>query len=164
MSSASVLQPYAPSKFDALPEFEAALEARPLIEQAAAAARELFTAHGLAETCGLAMLHKHFPLKADEVLVEEAVGEKSLIAPRPAATLETGELLPYMFQLEEGAGGCFSLAPLEFAPRGIVNASNLTALLENVRFINELGALARKFGVRPSAARKRLAPPPHTSL
>lgn len=159
MASASVLQPYASAKFDALPEFEEALEAQPLIELAAAAARSLFAAHGLAEACGLAMLHKHFPLGKDEVLVEEPAGEKSLIAPRPASVLETGELLPYMFALEEGEGGAFSLAPLEFAPRAIVNAGNLAALLENTRFINELGSLARSYGVRPPQAQGRQPTP-----
>lgn len=141
---ASVLcLPYSPAAFDTLPEFEEAHLKTPLVEDAAVEARELFRAHGFAETAGLCLLHKHFSLSEGEVLVEEPVGNTSFIRPARVA-LTSSDLLPYMFRLTPCAAGEYALMPLEYAPRGIVDEAKLASLVNNSRFINELGALVHK--------------------
>lgn len=139
--------PYSHAAFDSLPEFEVAHHKTPLLESAAVEARDLFRSHGLTEIAGLCLLHKHFEMSEDEILVEEPVGNSSFI--RPARLASSSDILPYMFRLTPYVtAGEYALTPLEYAPRRIVDDAKLASLVNNSRFINELGALAQKHKVR----------------
>jgi hypothetical protein len=145
MATACLL-PYAPAIFGSLPEFEVALESKPVVEASVIEAAAVFQKHGLAESVGLSMLHRHFPLEEGEILVESPVGSTSFIRPEHSALPVKADLQPYMFRLVETAEG-FVLAPLEYAPAHIIDSEKLAALVCNSRFVNEIGALIRKHKV-----------------
>jgi len=128
--------------FGGLPEFEEAFEQKPVVEAAALDAAAIFRKHGVTESVGLSMLHKHFKLNDDEILVETPVGNMSFIRPAASVNVKSG-YLPYMFRLVESTDG-FLLAPLEYAPISVIDSGIFGAFVSNTRFINEIGELIRK--------------------
>jgi len=139
--------PYSPEHFTALLEFENVIDKIPIVEASASIAGELFSKHGMVATAGLSMLHKHFELSDDELLVEEVVGDQSFI--RPVVTEDKSSLLPYMFKLiESGEDGAFKLIPLEYAPAAIVSNEKLQHLVSNEAFIAEFGTLLKQHQVK----------------
>lgn len=137
MSACAVLQPYSPSAFSELLDFDVVHPKVPQIEAASQEISSIFLKHKMEEFAGMAMLHKHFELSDTEVLVEEVRGCQSVIRP---VTLETDrtDLLPYMFKLKcQGRG--FVLVPTEFAPAELVSRANFENLMSNGEFVNDLG-------------------------
>jgi hypothetical protein len=137
MSACAVLQPYSPSAFSELLDFDAVHPKVPQIEAASQEISSVFLKHKMEGFAGMAMLHKHFELSDTEVLVEEARGCHSVIRPVKFETDRT-DLLPYMFKLKCDERG-FVLVPTEFAPAELVSRANYETLMSNGEFVNELG-------------------------
>lgn len=137
MSACVVLQPYNPSAFSELLDFDVVHPKVPLIEAASLEIGSIFLKHKMEGFAGMAMLHKHFELSDTEVLVEEVRGCHSVIRPAKFETDRT-DLLPYMFKLKYDERG-FVLVPTEFAPAELVSRANYENLMSNGEFVNELG-------------------------
>ena len=118
---------------------------KPTVEESSTTAASIFVKHGMEVNVGVAMLHKHFPLSADEILVEQPCDDKSFVRPVNLSETDVSKLLPYMFKVRETSSG-FVLVPLEFAPMELVDNATLVSLANNTAFINEFGKLIKDNG------------------
>jgi hypothetical protein len=74
-------------------------EDRPIIAEV----RDVLARHGALERFGLTLLHSHFELEGDEVLVEEVHSGERLLTTRPRQTTdETSALFATSFRLDQG--------------------------------------------------------------
>jgi hypothetical protein len=137
MSACAVLQPYSPSAFRELLDFDVVRPKVPQIEAASQEISSIFLKHQMEGFAGMAMMHKHFELSDTEMLVEETRGCHSVIRPVTLGTDRTN-LLPYMFKLKCEDHG-FVLVPTEFAPAELVSRANFDNLMSKGEFVNELG-------------------------
>ena len=106
---------YNPAAFDAMPDFpdaKAALDVSdwdPLI----AALGEVVMAHGLDNTVGVSLNHRHFTLAADEILVETMHGSSSEHRAIRQAEFAPATMVPCMWVFHD----C-QFRPVEFVTRG----------------------------------------------
>ena len=87
--------------------------------QLVAELRELLARHDALDRFGLVLLHSHFELTPDEVLVETVDREARTLSVRPVnrEELKGGSLLPTSFRLDRPSGAA---EPIQFCwrPRG----------------------------------------------
>src|SRR2546423_1746364 len=103
---------YSPDVFQELPTFQAAQESLQELESQITPLAELVSEHGGDAHVGIALLHRHFSLHADEVLVEEVMPKKRLSIGRPR-TNGSCAMTPHLFRAIRHEGH-YAWYPLEF--------------------------------------------------
>jgi hypothetical protein len=93
----TITAPYSPAAFNALPEFHESKSRFPTRNHTLDGFAEIIRAHGVQKYLGAALIHKHYPLQADERMVEEVKTDGSLLAPRRG--LRDDVLTPYLWHL-----------------------------------------------------------------
>lgn len=110
------LQEYAPNHFNDLPTFRQAQENLKQLQPKLDKIGRVLHKHGCADEIGIALLHRHFDLADDEVLVEkvEPAQGQSVGAPRNRDT--SGKILPHLFRavVSDNDSACVWF-PVEFA-------------------------------------------------
>ena len=93
---------------------------------------------------GVALLHKHFDITEDEVLVENEADSTSEVYPKPVADYEEGSLTPYMWKVTETG----KLAPLEFtSSKDQKISTRIEEVCSSVQFLKEFSALVKELQV-----------------
>ncbi len=141
-----MLTTYKPEAFANLETFEAAREQledrKELLPELGAVIRR----HGLNQQIGISLLHKHFDLMPEELLVEEFEGNHAYIRP----TAECADSLPYMWKLEQDKhSGESTWTPLEFVRRtdAAEVAERAATVAQNPTFLKELAEKLADLGV-----------------
>lgn len=117
------LHQYEPAAFHRLNAFETSKqllsEHRHQIESLGDVIRDFHFEHSL----GICLLHKHFELGSDELLVETIEQDAATI--RPAAMSMLSDTIPYMWRLMGLDDGSIRWVPLEFVRKQSVEASHV---------------------------------------
>lgn len=64
--------------------------------------RKVLKMHGKQERFGVALLHKHFDMEADEILVDETDVEGRVLTIKPVKQTEAGKTIETIWQLVDG--------------------------------------------------------------
>ena len=111
----ATVNPYASEYFDTLPDFGMAQGNLSAHGRKLDAFGRLLNRHGATEEVGLALLHRHFDLSPEEILVEtvSVFGAESIGAPQHRKGV--GKVIPHLFRavFDETSGECIWY-PLEF--------------------------------------------------
>jgi hypothetical protein len=138
---------YFPEHFNSLPTFRQAQENLKVHKHKIDDVGRVLHAHGLADEIGIALLHRHFELSADEILVEkiDSAQAQSVGAPRPKEA--AGKVLPHLFRAvineNDGTAAWF---PVEFCDAGDDDGSlaeRCAKLAENAPLLNEVAQTLR---------------------
>lgn len=90
---------------------------------------------------GVALLHKHFDITDEEILVENETDTKSELSPTSTKMYEEGTLNSYMWKVT----GNGKFAPLEFtASRDEKIINRIDEIRKNSEFLQEFGSLVRE--------------------
>lgn len=151
VDSAVWVNAYRPDLFDALSHFD---DIRDLPETVAPFVEELLhiiAYYGMEKDVGVSLLHKHFNLNPDEILLELPFGLSGSV-PAPGAQMSgtaphridtaPSDILPYMFTFDD-----LMPIPLEFT----VNSTSLERKLQNLRangdFVTDFVAILERTGM-----------------
>ncbi|KAF9473385.1 hypothetical protein BDN70DRAFT_885900 [Pholiota conissans] len=146
---------YSPSAFNSLPSLKAAeenfnvKEARQFLE---GPIRQAFLDFGVQEKYGIALLHNHFPLQANQRLVDYRNTATAWLVDdevSPVSTKYNGQIVPraYMFEKDD-------IVPYEFSFVSAAENDGVTDVATDVQFFNVLNqtltslGLEKLFGVR----------------
>lgn len=113
----SQLGTYDPSFFESLPSFVIAQGNLSWAEPHLASSAQVISDHGGDDRVGLALLHRHFSLERDELLVETVFPEARLSIGRPEKDPSPGDVVPHTFRAVRD-GETWSWHPLEFVAAG----------------------------------------------
>jgi hypothetical protein len=105
------IREYDPGVFQRLNEFHFAREHLAEKRESLAELGDVICLHGLHDRIGVSLLHKHFEIADNEILVREFVRNVSYITPREVDRLSSP--LPYLWKAEI-SGGRAAYYPLEF--------------------------------------------------
>jgi hypothetical protein len=164
------LRDYDPAVFSALPDFPFArarlAEAEGQIEEVG----DIICKYGFHDIVGLNLLHKHFEISPDEIIVRHFDADAAYMSPRAVTRCEQ-ECVPYLWAYVP-SGGNPGWYPLEFvATEQVHNVGDLVLLQYADLMLDELGAklvergLETTFGIAALFSRTPLQPPPgHTLL
>jgi hypothetical protein len=140
---------YDPDVFSRLSRFHAAKEFLEHQEKNIGKLGDVICAYGLERRIGVNLLHKHFDLTADEILVRDFKNNSALIAPVLHGNSDVSAI-PYLWQLACGQHGS-GFYPLEF---GRYSAEHYKAALEDfdtlsneTAFLAEISGLIRKLKI-----------------
>lgn len=166
----AALRDYDPAVFSALPDFPFArarlAEAEGQIDDVGG----IICAYGFQDIIGLNLLHKHFELSPNEIIVRHFDADAAYMGPRAITSCEQ-ECVPYLWAYVPSAAAP-GWYPLEFvAAEQVRNVGDLVLLQYADRMLDELGAklvergLETTFGIAALFSRTPLQPPPgHTLL
>ena len=142
----SVTAPYSLEAFNALPEFHESKSRYPAHSHVLDGFAKIVRAHKAQKYLGAALIHKHYPLYADELMVEDVRANGSLLSPRRG--LQDDEITPYLWHLSR-SGKSFRWTPVEFVltetvpadvsafAREIGGRSTMLAEIATLLFIND---------------------------
>jgi hypothetical protein len=104
---------YDSTLFDSLPSFDAAQESLIHFESKLDRFGKVVSRHDGDDRVGLALLHRHFELRADEVLVEEVIPEQRISIGKPRPAVAAGAVTPHLFRATRDGDG-YRWHPLEY--------------------------------------------------
>lgn len=111
MLSASMLSSYTPNVFSGLSDFCAARKYIEPSRQVLPTLGKIIRAHGLEESVGISLLHKHFEITPDERLVKTCYTRGSSMEPREARA----DFVPYSWKAgRDKESGRLCFFPTEF--------------------------------------------------
>jgi hypothetical protein len=104
---------YLPEMFDALPQFHLARDELEQHRRAIDEIGKIICAHGFEDVLGINLLHKHFELRSDEIIVRSFIDDSECrMRPEPLSAAESWAI-PYLWRYAE-LDGAWSWRPLEF--------------------------------------------------
>ena len=118
---------YDPLEFESLNDFDTSRRFLAMHADAIDGLGRVILDHGLENELGICLLHRHFKLAVDEILLEHASAGGSQIAPVSVSGVERDAVVPYMWRMMERDGGC-EWTPLEFVDRASLNEEVRRAL------------------------------------
>ncbi|CAF1595953.1 unnamed protein product, partial [Didymodactylos carnosus] len=92
--------------------------------------------NGLERAVGVCLLHKHFDVKSNEILLETNHDNTSKLAPVASSSIKD-EVLPYMWKM--GKDMCWS--PLEFVYNTEQNKDAFGKVMQNEGFLRTVGMI-----------------------
>lgn len=144
-SSAPVQKPFDVQVFNSLQHFQTAKLSVPEVTKAADALGAVIEQHGMEDSVGICLLHKHFDLKAQEVLVEtQSVGESHL---KPQSWTSDEALVPYMWKVTTRC----EVFPLEFVQADEDKSRKTAFVLSNSAFLADLTRTILELGLEDVA-------------
>ena len=105
------LASYTVAAFNALPEFGVAKASYPDKRRVLDRFADIIREHCAEQYLGAALIHKHYPLHEEELMVEEIKRDGSLLAPRRG--VRASDIVPYLWHLTV-LGGSMYWTPVEF--------------------------------------------------
>ena len=87
-----------PEHFNSLPNFNQAQENLDVLRDSLAIFGRVLHRHGLSNDVGLALLHRHFDLASDEILIETVIPSKSESIGSPRVVEGSSKVLPHLFR------------------------------------------------------------------
>lgn len=143
------LQKYSPAAFACLNDFESSKQLLLQNQQHIEKLGEVIRTFGFERHLGVCLLHKHFDLASDEVLVERIESKSSIIKPGPLSMKR--DALPYMWCLANFDDNTKRWVPLEFAVRQSVEQEHLefvAGLSSADEFFQALTDILVTFGIQ----------------
>jgi hypothetical protein len=95
---------------------------------------KVITTNGLEATVGVCLLHKHFDIGSDEVLLETVRGNTSKLSPIVRAGIQD-KIIPYMWKMNKNM--CWS--PLEFVYSTNEMQYAFEKVMKNEAFLKAIG-------------------------
>lgn len=152
---------YDPDVFRRLNDFSSARDELERRVQDVTRLGNVITEYGLESSVGINLIHKHFDLAADELVLREFEGDAAFMRPKRAR--ECRGHLPYLWKLDRGASGK-GWYPLEFVhplPEHHIDArAEIETIRAAVEFLDALAdcleelELADLFGIVSLASRR----------
>ena len=99
--------------------------------------------HGLTSEVGVCLLHKHFDMSNDEILLERIFQNRSKLSPVSCETIQ-GEVLAYMWKMKKDK----TWVPLEFAYSTKPMQDAFEKIMKNEAFLHEIGETMMKLQVK----------------
>lgn len=135
---------YSGDIFNAIPDYWDVKHQSKWVEENAKEFGDLICNHGLHDVFGIALLHRHFPLKPHEKLIRHYTNSRfSLSCGR---INHTDHVLPYMWRIISSENGSTNFYPLEFCDVGPEYESIANAQWEHAKrrsaFFQEFADLA----------------------
>jgi len=112
----------------------------PKLEKTIRDIRAIVLEHKMEKVVGIALLHRHFEMNEDEVLVESFIDNRSITSARSLASLDE-TVVPHMWMVKRNKEGDCFLYPLEFVvTAGLTpDCRKLNAILfSRTEFLKEL--------------------------
>ena len=106
----------APTQWGKLPDID---DVEPIGDKDVACLQEVYAVlkkHGCDTRFGVAMLHKHFEIANDELLVEETDKENRVLTIKPVKRAYAGPLMETIWQLESDSAGKVMMGCRQFCP------------------------------------------------
>ncbi|CAF2117448.1 unnamed protein product [Rotaria magnacalcarata] len=103
---------------------------------------KVITENGLETDVGVCLLHKHFDMSDDEILLEIPLDGASKLSPVNRAALKS-EILPYMWKMNKHS----RWTPLEFTLSTKCMQSKLEKVMRNQAFIQEIGNILTRLQI-----------------
>ncbi len=146
-NEACAVKDYDPTVFAELNEFEDAQKCLASTREHLKALGSVICRHGLQQVVGVALLHRHFDIFEDEVVVKQFVKEEAYTKP----LLKSGamEAVPYLWKLRRDGAGGFGFYPLEFlcVSEGTEEAIRMTVAFEQAdSFLVEIADVLVQLG------------------
>lgn len=138
---------YQPTTFNSLPHFNIAKKCVDNLSGAIEKLGGVIKKHNLSHA-GVALLHKHFDITHDEILVESEADTTSELSPSDIKLHAEGSLTPYMWKVTEDG----KFAPVEFTctvEEKIVN--RIKEVQTSDQFLKEFIAMAKELKVTLSS-------------
>jgi hypothetical protein len=111
----STVSSYSPEQFNSLPSFSQAQANLGVVHDSLAVFGRVLQRHGLSNDVGLALLHRHFDLEFDEILVETVIPLKSESIGSPRVVGGSAKALPHLFRtVFDPTSGDYVWYPTEF--------------------------------------------------
>jgi hypothetical protein len=152
------VQPYHPDVFDRLNLFRTAKALLSRNKAYITNLGDVFVNHQMHNIFGVSLLHKHFDLHYDEILVRTIDVRRRVAYSRPAS--RHTEAVPYLWRALRGPDGRLRFAPLEFVRSADVRGFHVVDLTQHASFLTAVaGALAERdlldvFGISTMNIRK----------
>jgi hypothetical protein len=108
-----LVEEYNPKVFDELPLFRDSKEALRTQRSRLCPVGGAIVHNGLGERLGVSLLHKHFPLAQDEILIRSFDMPNRTVTMRPSKEGKS-HAIPYLWRLVRQTSGRFSYYPLEY--------------------------------------------------
>jgi hypothetical protein len=152
---------YDPAVFDRLPQFREAKASLARHHDQLSHPGEVIVGHGLHETIGVSLLHQHFPLFCNEVLVRrfEDANYVTMAPSRP-----TDRSVPYLWQVQRNGEG-WAFVPLEFVEVDDQRAEDVERVTAASSFLQQMAdslathGLTEVFGIATTNIKElRVAP------
>lgn len=154
--------PYDPQVFTSLSDFFDARDDLADLQAGIDSLGAVITAHGLHDAVGVTLLHKHFDLAPDEIVVRRFQDDR--LATMTAEREDSAGLFPYVWRLAEGGGGR-GFYPLEFcatterrdarsARAQLAHLGGASAFLDDFAAALERRGLVQAFGLSGLHARE----------
>lgn len=144
------MEGYYSEHFNSLPTFTQAQRNLEAHQDKLEAVGAVLHAHGLSHEIGIALLHRHFDLAPDEILVEKVYPLRTQSVGRPRPQDGHGKVLPHLFRavINDNDGACVWF-PVEFCDAenddGTL-AERYTRFAENGPLLNEIAQVLKAEG------------------
>lgn len=111
----STVSSYSPDNFNSLPNFNHAQENLDVLRDKLDIFGRALHKHGFSDDVGLALLHRHFDLAPDEILVESVIPSKSESIGSPRVVDGSARVLAHLFRaVFDPSSGDYVWYPTEF--------------------------------------------------